>query len=194
VKLTNPKLIAAAIFCVAASAGVRADVIPTLTDITPSNTNFQWNYDVNVTAKQTVNTGDYFTIYDFGSIIPNSATAPAGWTLTTNPIGVTPSKVSPTDNPGVLNLTWTYTGANPIAGASDLGLFSVATTTNQIRTGDFTGFATLNQGPQAGSKVSNVGNVAVPVPEASALFPLVGLAAAVGFTALLRRSRAAARS
>ena len=39
-------------------------------------------------------TGDFFTIYDFGSFIPGSASAPVGWTLSSSNVGVTPGQLN----------------------------------------------------------------------------------------------------
>src|SRR6184192_3068447 len=89
----------------------RADIIPTLSSVTGSSPNFTWNYSANVTVDQTVNTGDFFNIYDFGSIAPGSNTQPTGWTFSQALVGPTPSLVLSTDNPSILNLTWTYNGA-----------------------------------------------------------------------------------
>jgi hypothetical protein len=168
----------------------RADIIPTLDSITGSSPNFTWNYSANVTVNETINPGDFFTIYDFGSIAPGSNTQPTGWTFSQALIGPTAPLTSPTDNPNILNLTWTYNGTAPIVGSASLGIFSVVTGTDQLKTGQFTAQATRNSGPESGTKISNIGNVSVPVPESSALFPIIGVCAAAVFSTLLRRQRA----
>jgi hypothetical protein len=165
----------------------RGDIIPTLSSVTGSSPNFTWNYAANVTVNQTVNTGDFFTIYDFGSIAPGSNMQPTGWTFSQSLVGPTAAQTSPIDNPNILNLTWTYNATTPIVGSAALGMFSVVTSTNQLKTGQFTALATLNTGPNAGTKVSNVGTVSVPVPESSALLPIIGVCAAAVFSRLLRR-------
>jgi len=38
-----------------------ADIIPTLSNVMPSGSNFQWNYASNVTVNQMVTTGDWVT-------------------------------------------------------------------------------------------------------------------------------------
>jgi hypothetical protein len=63
------------------------------------------------------------------------------------------------------------------------------TNTNQLKTGQFTAEATKSNDP-AGTKVSNVGSVSVPVPESTALFPIIGVCAAAVFSTMLRRQRA----
>src|SRR2546430_15932022 len=125
----------------------RGDIIPTLSSVTGSSPTFTWNYAANVTVDQTVNTGDFFTIYDFGSIAPGSNTQPTGWTFSQALVGPTAALTSPTDNPSILNLTWTYSGASPIVGSAALGMFSVITSTDQLKEGQFTAQGTRNSGP-----------------------------------------------
>ena len=168
----------------------RGDIIPTLSSVTGSSPNFTWNYSANVTVDETVNHGDFFTIYDFGSIAPGSNTQPTGWTFSQALLGPTPALVNATDNPSILNLTWTYTGSTPISGSAALGIFSVITSTDQLKVGQFSAEATRNSGPNAGTKVDNIGTVSVPVPESSALLPIIGVCAAAVFSTLLRRQRA----
>ena len=167
----------------------RGDIIPTLDSVTGSSPNFSWNYSANVTVDQTVNAGDFFTIYDFSSIMPTTTTQPAGWTFSTALVGPTPSNVSPTDNPNLWNLTWTYGGAS-IPGSAALGMFTAVTSTDQLKTGQFTAQATRSSGPEAGSKVNNIGSVTVPVPESSSLIPIIGVCAAAALSRLVRRQHA----
>ena len=47
--------------------------------------------------------------------------------------------------------------------------------TNLPRSGEFAAEATKNSGDLAGTKVDNIGNVAVPIPEMSALLPMIGV-------------------
>lgn len=168
----------------------RGDIIPTLSSVTGSSPTFTWNYSANVTVDETVNTGDFFTIYDFGAIAPGSNMQPTGWTFSQALLGPTPALVNATDNPSILNLTWTYNGAAPISGSAVLGIFSVITSTDQLKVGQFSAEATRSSGPNAGTKVDNIGAINVPVPEPSALLPLVGVCAAAVFSTLLRRQRA----
>ncbi len=162
----------------------RGDIIPTLSTISPTGSDFTWNYSANVTVDETINPGDFFTIYDFGSIALSSNMQPTGWTFSQALLGPTPALVLPTDNPSILNLTWTYNGATPITGSAALGIFSVVTSTNQLQTGQFAAEATRNSGPNAGTKVDNIGNVSVPVPEMSALLPILSVCGA-GLLSLL---------
>ncbi len=162
----------------------RGDIIPTLSSTAPAVGGFRWNYSANVTVDETINHGDFFTIYDFGSIVPLSNMQPAGWTFSQALLGPTPALVLPTDNPSILNLTWTFTGTTPITGAAALGIFSVVTSTDQLKAGQFTAEATRNSGPNAGTKIDNIGSVSVPVPEMSALLPILSMCGA-GLLSLL---------
>jgi len=168
----------------------RGDIIPTLSSVTGSSPNFTWNYSANVTVDETINTGDFFTIYDFGTIAPGSNTQPTGWTFSQALVGPTPSLVLPTDNASILNLTWTYNGAAPITGSAALGIFSVITSTDQLKVGQFTAEATRSSGPNAGTKVDNIGTISVPVPESSSLLPIIGVCIAAALSRLVRRQHA----
>jgi hypothetical protein len=144
-----------------------------------------------VTVDEAINTGDFFTIYDFGSIAPGSNMQPTGWTFSQALIGTTPALTNPTDNPNILNLTWTYTGTTSIPGQAALGIFSVITSTDQLKVGQFTAEATRNTGPNAGTKVDNIGHISVPVPEPSALFPILSLCAAIAVDRFFRLRKTA---
>jgi hypothetical protein len=168
----------------------RGDIIPTLDSITGSSPSFTWNYAANVTVNQTINAGDFFTIYDFGTIAPGSNTQPTGWTFSQALVGPTAALTTPTDNPNILNLTWTYNGAAPIVGSAALGIFSVVTSTNQLKTGQFTAQGTRSSGPDAGTKISNIGSVSVPVPESSSLLPIIAVCGAAVLLRFVRRQHA----
>src|SRR5437016_5027101 len=120
--IMNKKFLLGLIAITAFSIAARADIIPTLDSVTGSSPNFTWNYSANVTVDQTVNSGDFFTIYDFGSIAPGSNMQPAGWTFSQALLGPTAALTNPTDNPNILNLTWTYNGEESIQGPQALGI------------------------------------------------------------------------
>jgi hypothetical protein len=171
---------------------LRADIIPTLSSTPVNGSNFTWNYSANVTVDEMVQPGDFFTIYDFGNFVSGSNLQPAGWTFSSSLVGTNPALVTPTDNPAIANLTWIYNGQSAISGAAALGIFSVVAKTNQLRTSDFAAEATRNTGPN-GTKVDNIGAVSVPVPEMSALLPILSVCAAglLSLVPSLLRSRTA---
>ena len=153
---------------VTAVAAVRADIIPSFAGTSPGGgTSTVWNYTINITSDQQVTTGDFFTIYDFGPFVANSATAPAGWTFSSSLLTAAPPNTTPPDNPSLENLTWTYNGATLPAGTHQTG-FSItqATTLFQqvptTRNGYFAALATRNDSGM--TKISNVGQIPVPVP------------------------------
>jgi hypothetical protein len=181
-------------------AATYGDIIPTLNPAAPAflgNSSggplFTWNYTANVTVDQSVTTGSFFTIYDFGNFLPLSNMQPAGWTFSSSLVGATPSLVTPTDNPALANLTWTYTGTTPISGGAALGNFSVVVVrANQLRSSDFAAEAVRSGGPNVGTVVDNVGQVSVPVPEMSALLPILsvcGVGLVLGLPTALRRRK-----
>jgi len=173
-------------------ASARADVIPTLGSTNPIGSNFTWNYTTFVTVAQTVQPGDFFTIYDFGNFLSTSNSQPANWTFSSALLGINPARVNVSDDPSLLNLTWTYNGTTPIDGSALLGTFSVVTDTNQLRDSDFAAQATRSVGPNAGTKIDNVGRIDVPIPEASTMLPILsvcGAAIAAGIPSLRRRRK-----
>ena len=67
-------------------------------------------------------------------------------------------------------------------------MFTVVTTANQLKTGQFTAQATRSSD---GTRINNIGNVSVPVPEPSALFPILSICGAIGIDRFLRRRKTA---
>jgi hypothetical protein len=169
-----------------AAAGIaRADIIPTLDAVNAVGaSDFTWSYRATLTQDENAvsggtNGGDYFTIYDFGGFIPGSNEQPAGWTFSFHLVGKTPPLVTPTDDRHIYNLTWHYVGGNglpdEITGPMNLGIFSAESTFDQLRLGQFAAEATRNSGPLAGTPIDNIGSVNVPIPEMSALLPMIGV-------------------
>ena len=104
---------------------------------------------------------------------------PAGWTLTTALLGVTPAKVNAPDNPSILNLTWTYSGPVIPSATSGIGPFQVAISgprRTEFSNSYFAAQGTLSSGPNAGSTIGNIAPIVVPtaVPEPSTLALIFG--------------------
>jgi hypothetical protein len=87
--------------------------------------------------------------------------------------------VNPTDNPSLYNITWTYIGTTPLVGGANIaGNFTADSTYQDPTRANFTAQATRSDGPQAGTKVDNIGMIDVPVPEMSALLPILSVCGA----------------
>jgi len=76
-------------------------------------THWTYTYSVDLTAFSQITSGTpaQFTLLDAEGYIPGSATVLADWVFSSLNSGPIPPNVSPSDHPGVPNLTWTYTGA-----------------------------------------------------------------------------------
>lgn len=191
------KLSVIALMALVGIVSARADIIPSFGGTSPgTGTNTVWNYSINITSDQVVTAGDFFTIYDFGPFILGSNTQPTGWTFSSSLTTPPPANTNPPDNPTLANLTWTYTGSTTIPTGTNLSGFSVTQPTSSfqevpsMKIGFFAAQATRNTGPNAGSKINNVGNVPVPipVPEPTTL-SLLALAGAGSVLRAIRRRK-----
>ncbi len=97
-------------------------------------------YDASLTSSSStqtqVQTGDFFTILDFGPA--TSISAPAGWSASQALVGPVGLFQAPPDSPTVLNLTFTYSGTaiTAMMGQSvDLGDFTAYSTGKGVITG-----------------------------------------------------------
>jgi len=112
--------------CLGVGFAVRANTILVTFDGTtagvsqPGATKFNYHADlVESSVNSQIQTGDFFTIYDFAGFIPGSTLQPANWTFASTLVGLTPlvpgpPVVLPADDPLLPNLTWVYTGTAPI--------------------------------------------------------------------------------
>jgi len=176
-------------------SAARADILPGIGDPTVISLGgglFQYDYHTFVTMTQRVETGDFFTIYDFPGL--TMALAPAGWTPSIQNSGITPL-VLPIDSGSIPNVTFTYSGAT-IVGQANLGIFSlVSPYTNPVF--KMRNWAGRGTDIDSGFKNANLTNVKVPgtrpettVPEPGTM-ALLGLGAAPLLGGLRRRFRKA---
>ena len=113
------RLFAAAVVAVGVSAPAKAGLLPVSVSVQPEAGNFRWTYSVVLPTDMKLQSGSYFTIYDFGGYVGGSATLTspfpddsslAHWSLTASNVGPTPDRLNPQDDPNTTNLTWTYNG------------------------------------------------------------------------------------
>ena len=144
-----------------------AGLIPVQVSVTPEGGNFQYTYAIVLPTGSVLQTGDYFTIYNFDGMVPGTALASGSltspnWNFSTSNVGPTPPGVIPSDNPSIPNISWTYTGP-PVQGSqSGIGNFSAVSIYPYTTQSWFTAIT----GTVYGVADANVTPTQVPVPTA----------------------------
>jgi hypothetical protein len=158
------KLFAAGIVAAAFAAPAHAGIIPASVTVTPEASNFRWTYSIVLPTDMKLQAGDYFTIYDFGGLVPGSNSQPTDWAFSSAKVGPVPSGLNPVDNGSIDNLTWTYGGATIPTGQVGLGNFWAVSSV-----GDSTTVAFTAQNPQAstGQIDRNIVDTLAPAPPSS---------------------------
>ena len=195
----------ALLICSVSQAALIAEFI----NVTPAGPNFSYNYNLLFSTQNgvdrlesgsgTINPGligsaDFITLYDVGLISPVgnlvSATAGAGFSVSLQNPGIDAAQTSPIDDVLLSNVTFKYVGPT-ITTDTTFGGFSIVVKSNDgTSLKQFTGQYTDNAGPEIGTKVSEIGLVAVPnstnfIPEPSAM--ALGLAAVAGLMGRRKR-------
>jgi hypothetical protein len=167
----------------AAPGAVRADVLVSLVSVDPITSgaeagDFRYTYGATITGEDTFQGGDFLTLYDFYGYVPGSVTGPGpNLVVSEQGSGLTPPGLSPTDNPEVPNLTFTYDGAKgTLNAATFLGYITAISTigrtgttdvsgqTHNGRTGDPKANLTATIGPSAVPEPATVVMVVIAVP------------------------------
>ncbi len=163
------RMFVAAVALVASVGSAQAGLLPVSVTVQPEAGNFRWTYSVVLPTDMKLQSGNYFTIYDFagyqsgsGSV---SSTSPDPsfsqyWTMTSAPLGPTPDRLNPQDDPAIANLTFTYTGPMIPSGQLTLGNFA-ATSTFGTTTESF--FTATNPQAISGQVDSNITSTLVPL-------------------------------
>ena len=162
------RLFAVGIVAAALAAPAQAGIIPASVTITPESGNFRWTYSIVLPTDQKLQAGDYFTIYDFGGLVPGTNSQPADWAYSSAKGGPVPPGLAPIDNPAIDNLTFTYGGATIPSGQVGLGNFWAVSTVGESVTVAFTA-----QNPQAssGQLDRNIVDTLAPAPAVDIIPP-----------------------
>jgi hypothetical protein len=172
-------------------AAARADLTTSFVSVTPVAGGFDWQYRVNLDSIQRIDTGitNFVTIYDFG---PNTLLVPLPNFTYLSTLTNTPAfQTTPVDNPNILNVRFTYTGATNIVGPQTIGFFDLFSPNGPSRTVSTDGQAMqIGVPPDTDQLRGNVSSTIAPVPVPAAGAGLPGLVAACGgLIALARRRR-----
>ena len=144
-------------------ADARAGLLPTSVTVTPEGDKFRWTYAIVLPTDSQLQTGNYFTIYDFGGFVPGSNAQPDGWTFTSDLKGPIPPGVNPEDSAEIPNLHWVYTGPTTTVGQVGLGNFWALSDFDASTDSWFT--ARTNRASD-GRIDTNITETTVPVPTA----------------------------
>lgn len=166
------RLFAAAVAAAAVTGSTAtAGLLPVSVTVTPEAGNFRWTYSIVLPTDMKLQSGDYFTIYDFGGMVAGSAavtsTSPddsyaSHWQVSSAKAGPTPDRLNPFDDANIDNLTFTYTGPEiNQTGKITLGNFSAASIYGDPDNSFFTA-----RNPRADDGVfdSNITETIVPIP------------------------------
>ena len=184
------KILGAAALAAAVSAPATA-AVAILDSITPVAGGYFYDYRITLA-------GDNLVIYDFAGYVDGSIVGTVNTTASTEFLSlpfVTPGE---SDDPGLVNLVWTYTGPDfQVAGgpfaAITQGGFGAVSTYGQTVLDAFTSVTTKNNpSPSAGTPLVQGGFTQVPeVPEPTSWALLI---AGFGLVGLSMRRRAIARA
>lgn len=168
---------------------VRADIVPTFNVATPVGGGFEFSYSIDISGGSKITndansfgTGaSYFTIYDFNGYVAGSAFAPADWDISVQNTGITPSGQLLPDDAGIVNITFTYTGATtvgPVTHFEGTGVFGAVSTNGATKPGGRYTTHTIKNNPghfDNNTDQQNQGFLVTPaaVPESSSLMLLL---------------------
>ncbi|MGL4422633.1 MAG: PEP-CTERM sorting domain-containing protein [Gemmataceae bacterium] len=152
--------VALAVVGLAASQS-QAGLLPVSVTVIPEADNYRWTYAIVLPTDMKLQTGNYFTIYDFNGYLPGGDQSPSNWTFSTTPTGPTPDRLRPNDDPAITNLTWTYTGPTIPTGQVGLGNFWAISRFGEQGEDFFT--ARTNR-TSDGILDSNITDTVVPIP------------------------------
>jgi hypothetical protein len=172
-----------ALGCLSAQANIIANL---QSGPTPVGGNFAYNYNANLTGDERLDpaatsgvtcpgsgakvqcnpVGTFFTIYDINGFQSANVTA-ANWFATLQFTGITPSNITGSvfDNPGIVNVTFFYTGPVVHSNGSLVSFsgFQIISSFNGVNpNGNFSSQSTKDTGDSAGNTEQVDGPVGVP--------------------------------
>jgi len=188
--MTKYLLMMAGTMLVAGTAS--AGLLPVKVTVTPEAGNYRWSYAVVLPTDAKLQSGNYFTIYDFNGLVPGGEQAPSDWTFSSAKVGPTPDLLNPIDNAMIDNLTWTYNGATIESGQIGLGNFWAVSTFESAMDSFFTASTRRTSDGVFDNNITSTsvatGTIVTPppaVPEPTTLalaglgLPLIGLVRAM---------------
>lgn len=131
-------LLALALAAVVPAPAVQAGLLPVKVSVAPEAGNFRWTYAVVLPSDMKLQSGNFFTVYDFGGLVAGSIVAPDGWSATVTKTTTPPLGLKPNDDAAVDNITFTYSGPTIESGQVGLGNFWAVSTGNKTVTTEFT--------------------------------------------------------
>ena len=132
------RLFLAAAAVVICGSSANAGLLPVSVTVLPEADQFRWTYAIVLPTDSKLQSGNYFTIYDFHGYVPGGEFSPDGWTFSASNTGPTPARLRPIDDPAVANLTWRYTGPTIPSGQIGLGNFWALSTFSNVNSDSFT--------------------------------------------------------
>ena len=158
----------------------------------PSGGIINYNICCDVPGTSFLSTGDFITFYDAGEPaidLAGDIANPLLFAITTNLTDTPAPGLSPTDNPTITNLRFTYIGG-PNLDDANLGTFSLLDPSNGHRSVDEDGTAHTSAGAIESVSSDIAPSLVAATPEPSALIYLaMGFLGMVGFAR--KRARAA---
>ncbi|HLK58088.1 MAG TPA: PEP-CTERM sorting domain-containing protein [Chthonomonadaceae bacterium] len=174
---------------------------PTFLSVTPSGSNFDFSYELDLLDNTKIDNTSNVTFYDFAGLVGTptftSALSGASFVGSAPLLGVVPSSLGQTDNPTLANANLAFTGASPITNTTgstiNLGTIDIISSNGLVPGGLFTGYGITSFNAQNGSPAENNSFIQGPNTPANAPEPgtwalLVG-SGVTGMVLIRRRLR-----